>query len=125
MDAHRLTAEEVVRALATDPLLGLSSEDARARLESFGYNELASEPTASAWHRFAAQFKDGLVILVLAATAVSIMVWYGETASPERAHRAARTKPTAHSLIVLLRAGHAMSAAAIPPCAAHNATSAA
>jgi len=46
--AHRLTAEEVVRPLATDPLLGLSSEDALARLESFGYNELASEPTASA-----------------------------------------------------------------------------
>jgi Ca2+-transporting ATPase len=78
VDAHRLTAAEVVHTLATDPRRGLTSDEARTRLERVGRNELASEPPVSPWRRFAAQFKDVLVILLLVATAVSIGVWYYE-----------------------------------------------
>ena len=78
LDAHRLGVAEVVGALATDPRRGLSQVEAARRLANVGRNELAAERTVPAWRRFAAQFKDILVVLLLVATAVSIAVWYYE-----------------------------------------------
>jgi len=75
VDAYRLSSEEVVAALGTDVHRGLSDDEARDRLETIGRNELAAEPPVPAWRRFAAQFKDVLVILLLVATAVSVAVW--------------------------------------------------
>jgi Ca2+-transporting ATPase len=57
---------------------GLSSSEARARLERHGPNELAAEPPVPVWRRFAAQFQDVLVILLLAATAISAALWIYE-----------------------------------------------
>jgi Ca2+-transporting ATPase len=81
VDAHRLSTEEVVTALATDVHRGLSDDEARARLGQFGRNELAAEPPVPAWRRFAAQFKNVLVILLLIATAVSVAAWFYEGAA--------------------------------------------
>lgn len=77
-DAYRLTTEDVATALATDVRRGLSEAEARTRLARDGRNELATEPPVPAWRRFAAQFKDVLVILLLVATAVSVAVWLHE-----------------------------------------------
>jgi Ca2+-transporting ATPase len=77
-DAYRLSTADVVGALATDVQRGLSDDEARARLAREGRNELAPEPPVPAWRRFAAQFKDVLVILLLIATAVSVAVWFYE-----------------------------------------------
>src|SRR4051812_36649040 len=77
-DAYRRSTEDVVGALATDVQRGLSGGEARTRLAREGRNELASEPPVPAWRRFAAQFKDVLVILLLIATAVSVAVWFYE-----------------------------------------------
>ncbi|HEX6973110.1 MAG TPA: HAD-IC family P-type ATPase, partial [Vicinamibacterales bacterium] len=57
---------------------GLSTADARARLEQYGRNELAAEPPVPPWRRFLAQFKDVLVLLLLAATAISAALWVYE-----------------------------------------------
>jgi P-type Ca2+ transporter type 2C len=78
IDAHRLRVADVVRALATDPRRGLSQAEAGRRLISVGRNELAAERPVPAWRRFAAEFKDVLVILLLVATAVSTAVWFYE-----------------------------------------------
>ena len=72
---YRRTAEEVVAGLGSDAWRGLSSEEARARLERYGPNELEAEKTVPAWRRFLAQFRDTLVILLLIATAVSVGLW--------------------------------------------------
>jgi Ca2+-transporting ATPase len=72
---YRRTAEEVVAGLGSDAWRGLSSEEARARLERYGPNELEAEKTVPAWWRFLAQFRDTLVILLLIATAVSVGLW--------------------------------------------------
>ena len=72
---YRRTAEEVVAGLGSDAWRGLSSEEARARLERYGPNELEAEKPVPAWRRFLAQFRDTLVILLLIATAVSIGLW--------------------------------------------------
>ena len=72
---YRQAVEEVVAELGCDPQRGLSSEEARARLERYGPNELEAEKPVPAWRRFLAQFRDTLVILLLIATAVSIGLW--------------------------------------------------
>ena len=80
------------------PAAASSDEEARARLERFGANELLSEPGIPGWRRFLAQFEDVLVILLLVATAISAVLWLYErdTALPFEA--------IAISAIVLLNA---------------------
>ena len=55
-------------ALQTDERRGLTDEDARARRNRVGPNELAAEKPVPAWRRFLAQFQDVLVVLLLVAT---------------------------------------------------------
>jgi P-type Ca2+ transporter type 2C len=73
--AYRLRVEEVIAALGSDQRQGLTEEEARARLERFGPNELTAEPPIPSWRRFVAQFQDVLVVLLLIATAVSLGLW--------------------------------------------------
>jgi Ca2+-transporting ATPase len=77
-DAFRQTVHEVVTALATDPVRGLSESEARVRLERDGRNELTAHPPLPAWRKFLAQFQDWLVILLLIATAISAALWLYE-----------------------------------------------
>src|SRR5918998_243811 len=75
---YRLTVEEVIAGLGSDIRRGLSTEEARSRLERYGPNELEAEKPVPAWRRFLAQFRDTLVILLLVATAISIGLWVYE-----------------------------------------------
>src|SRR5215218_9155995 len=77
-DAYRMTAEEVVAELGSDPRHGLSGQDASARLRQYGPNELETEKPVPAWRRFLAQFQDVLIILLLVATAISVGLWVYE-----------------------------------------------
>ena len=52
--------------------------EAKARLGSYGRNELAAEKPTPAWRKFLAQFQDVLVILLLIATGVSLALWIFE-----------------------------------------------
>ena len=72
------TAEVVLAALGVEPHDGLSEDEARARLDKHGRNELAAEEPTPAWRRFLAQFQDVLVILLLVATAISAVLWLVE-----------------------------------------------
>ena len=85
--AYGQAIEALVAALGTDPERGLADDDAGARLERHGANELASEPAVPAWRKFLAQFQDVLVVLLLAATAISAFLWAieGESALPYEA----------------------------------------
>ena len=65
----------VERALDVDPECGLSEAQTVDRLEQFGANELASHPGPSFVRRFAAQFTDPLVGLLLAAIVISLIAW--------------------------------------------------
>ena len=70
-EAYQQRLDEVLAALNTDPRLGLSQAEARARLEKYGRNELTAEKPVPAWRKFLAQFQDVLVILLLVATLIS------------------------------------------------------
>ena len=75
---YRRPADQVLAELGTDAHLGLSEAEVRARLARYGSNELAAEKPPPAWRRFFAQFQDALVLLLLAATAISAALWLVE-----------------------------------------------
>ncbi len=77
-DAHALSAPEVVARLGSDARRGLSAAEARARLAKYGRNELPVAAPVPAWRRFLAQFESPLVLLLLAAVAISLLVWWVE-----------------------------------------------
>ena len=72
---HERPAADVAAELGTDLKAGLSSPEAQARLERAGLNELETEAAVPAWRRLLAQFKDALVLLLIAAALVSCVVW--------------------------------------------------
>jgi Ca2+-transporting ATPase len=57
---------------------GLTEREARDRLGRDGPNELASKPPTPHWRRFVAQFRSVLVLLLLAATGISLVLWVHE-----------------------------------------------
>jgi Ca2+-transporting ATPase len=77
-DAYRAPVEQVLATLRTDEQAGLGTDEARARVERCGRNELRAEKPVPAWRRFLAQFQDVLVILLLIATAISAVLWWVE-----------------------------------------------
>ena len=89
---YRMSVDAVLAAQVTDARLGLGTEEARARLERYGRNELASERPTPAWRKFLAQFSDVLVILLLIATA-DVRVAVADRARLRRCH----TKPSRFS----------------------------
>jgi Ca2+-transporting ATPase len=72
---HALDAASVAHALETDMERGLTTDRAAERLASIGPNVLREEPPEPRWRRFARQFADPLVILLLAAAAIAAGVW--------------------------------------------------
>ncbi len=59
------------------PATGLTGAEARQRLERDGPNELQALARSSPWHTLAAQFKNVLVLILLAATALSGLLGHG------------------------------------------------
>src|SRR4051794_33530534 len=87
MNAYRQSVEDVAGSLGSRLREGLSHDEASAKLQRDGPNELEAEKPVPAWRRFLAQFGDVLVILLLVATAVSAILWIveRETALPYEA----------------------------------------
>jgi Ca2+-transporting ATPase len=64
----------VARVLHTDLELGLSREEAKRRLAICGPNKLAEAPGVSFWQLVLSQFKDFLVLLLLASALISMFI---------------------------------------------------
>jgi len=73
---YSLPSRDVLSKLGSDAG-GLKEEEAKARLRRFGYNELEREKKPSPVTIFFHQFKNVLVIILLAATLISLTL--GET----------------------------------------------
>ncbi|MCL2819108.1 MAG: HAD-IC family P-type ATPase, partial [Actinomycetia bacterium] len=69
---YTLSADEVIRELDTDPVAGLSSQEAAARLATYGPNELEPPQRTPLWRIFLEQFNDFMIWVLLAAVAISI-----------------------------------------------------
>lgn len=70
---HAMAVEEVLRELKTSRV-GLSSEEARRRLEEFGPNELEEARRRGPLGVFVDQFKSVLVALLIFAAAFSLLI---------------------------------------------------
>lgn len=73
---HTLQPADVLRELAA-PEGGLTPEQALRRLQLHGPNELQVPERSSAWHTLAAQFRNVLVVILLAATLLSGLLGHG------------------------------------------------
>jgi Ca2+-transporting ATPase len=73
---HAKKVEETIKALKSS-LQGLSEEEAKRRLEEFGFNELRERIRAVALRIFLRQFKDVFVIMLLIAISLSVLAGKG------------------------------------------------
>ncbi len=71
---HSMEVAEVLKELDTDLHKGLAEDEAKRRLERYGYNELKKEERVSPLTLFINQFKNILIIILLAAIALSALV---------------------------------------------------
>src|SRR5829696_482674 len=69
--AWAATPQDIAAALQTSAATGLSSVDAKRRLEQFGENRLQERPSRSKLLQFLSQFADWMIALLLAAAIVS------------------------------------------------------
>ena len=68
---YRMTAEEALRGLESSRS-GLSTRQAEARYTQYGENALQEHPGKKTWQVFLEQFQDLLVLILIAAAAISI-----------------------------------------------------
>ena len=70
---YRMTAQEALDDLGSDAK-GLSRGEAEKRLGEYGANELGAEIGTPPWLLFLSQFKDLLVMVLIAAAAISFAI---------------------------------------------------
>ncbi|MEZ5398085.1 MAG: cation-translocating P-type ATPase [Bryobacteraceae bacterium] len=68
---HSIPVEEALSRIGVDPATGLSSSEAVARLAAHGPNEIRSAGARSPWALLAGQFSSTVVLILIAAAAVS------------------------------------------------------
>lgn len=66
-----ISAKETAERLQVDMARGLKEGEAQARLERVGANELEKGPEIAMWQALLNQFKDFMVLVLLAATVIS------------------------------------------------------
>ncbi|MGW8249615.1 MAG: cation-translocating P-type ATPase, partial [Anaerolineales bacterium] len=71
---HAVEAEQVLRELDVQAEGGLSSDEARRRLETYGPNELKEAPATTFWQMLWEQFNNFVVILLIVAAVVSALL---------------------------------------------------
>ena len=73
---HALTVDEALAGLGSGPH-GLSSDEAARRLTQVGPNELEAAKRVSPWRLLLQQFQNVLIVILLAATGLSIALGHG------------------------------------------------
>src|SRR3989344_5789646 len=73
---HSLSVSEVIDKLNTNATLGLSKDQARERLLKYGPNQLVASARILPIELFFSQFKNSLIIILLAAAVFSGILWH-------------------------------------------------
>lgn len=74
MTVYSQKTEEVLSSLQTNQQNGLSSAEALARREKYGANRLREKKKKTTLQRFLEQFKDAMILILIAAAIVSLVV---------------------------------------------------
>ena len=83
MQFHSESLDAVMQNLESNPDLGLSSEQVRQKLSQYGENNLTEKKKKTNFQRFLDQFKDVMILILLAAAAVSFVIAFMEGNSKE------------------------------------------
>jgi magnesium-transporting ATPase (P-type) len=81
LDPSRTDVPELARLLGSDPVRGLTRDEATRRLAADGPNEIQAASPVPTWRKVLAQFQDPLIYLLLGAVVVSVAAWLAEGAS--------------------------------------------
>ena len=74
MSFHSQSQNEVLKQLAVDPAAGLAEGEVAARRERYGDNKLREKKKKSTFQRFLDQFKDVMILILIAAAVISFVV---------------------------------------------------
>lgn len=77
---YRQDGKTVLLRLESDLKKGLSSKEADRRLEQYGYNKLEQLSKETAFHKYLRQFKDLMILLLLASAVISMVLGDNRTA---------------------------------------------
>nr|XP_009860106.1 calcium-transporting ATPase type 2C member 1 isoform X2 [Ciona intestinalis] len=73
-EAAELSVDEVSQQLQADTKWGLSDGEVSRRRKTHGFNEFEIKPDDPLWKKYIMQFKDPLILLLLASAVVSIVM---------------------------------------------------
>ncbi len=74
VEPHRLSREDVLGVLGSDQQVGLTVAEAQQRVKECGWNEIATAPPIPLWRKFAAQFRELVIwILIVAALLFGVL----------------------------------------------------
>ena len=74
MEYYTQTKQEVLDSLATNETEGLSTDSVRERQNKFGANKLKEKKKRTNLERFIEQFKDVMILILIAAAVVSFII---------------------------------------------------
>lgn len=74
MTFHSESLENVLKELSSDREKGLSAAQVEEKRKTFGENRLREKKKKTNWQRFGEQFKDAMILILLAAAAVSFVI---------------------------------------------------
>ncbi len=73
-DWHAVEPEVALNILGSDPEQGLTDNEANTRLNLYGPNEVADAKKVSSWKLLLAQFRETLVLILIAAAIISAAI---------------------------------------------------
>ena len=74
MTYHNKAQDTVVQELSSDRITGLTSTQVEEKRAKFGENRLREKKKKTNFQRFLDQFKDAMILILLAAAAISFVV---------------------------------------------------
>lgn len=78
MTSYDQSREEILKDLSTDEHTGLSSSEVIVRQEKYGPNKLRGKKKKTNLQRFADQFKDVMILILIAAAVISFVIAFVE-----------------------------------------------
>lgn len=74
MSLQNKSNAEILKELSTDPKNGLSFDDAKLRQSKYGPNKLKEKKKKTTFQRFLEQFKDAMILILIAAAIISFVI---------------------------------------------------
>jgi Ca2+-transporting ATPase len=72
--ACRITIQEMLKILQTDPKLGLHENEIQTRRKFYGHNDFDVDDAEPIWKKYLGQFKEPMILLLLVSALMSLIM---------------------------------------------------